>query len=85
MQIQRTQGYNKNFNGLLKFNNITINPNHITKSKVYTSFHEMKVNRQNPYHGHYNTYLQERDVHLKGKYYNVRGKGFVCLLSFRGN
>ena len=66
MQIQRTQGYNKNFNGLLKFNNITINPNHITKSKVYTSFHEMKVNRQNPYHGYYNTYLQERDVHLKG-------------------
>lgn len=66
MQIQKTQGYKQNFNGLIKFDNLTINPNHITKSKVYTSFHEMKVNRQNPYHGHYNTYLQERDVHLKG-------------------
>lgn len=66
MQIQKTQGYKQNFNGLIKFENITINPNHITKSKVYTSFHEMKVNRQNPYHGYYNTYLQERDVHLKG-------------------
>lgn len=66
MQIQKTQGYKQNFNGLIKFDNLTINPNHITKSKVYTSFHEMKVNRQNPYHGYYNTYLQERDVHLKG-------------------
>ena len=66
MQIQKTQGYKQNFNGLIKFDNLTINPNHITKSKVYTSLHEMKVNRQNPYHGYYNTYLQERDVHLKG-------------------
>ena len=35
MQIQKTQGYKQNFNGLIKFDNLTINPNHITKSKVY--------------------------------------------------
>ena len=42
MRIDKNQGYNQNFNGLLKFNNVTINPNHIVKSDVFGSFHERK-------------------------------------------
>ena len=61
MQIQRTQGYNQNFNGLLKFNNITINPNHIVKSKVYNTTYDIAVNRKHETREFWNVLLDDKN------------------------
>jgi len=68
MQINKTQGYNKNFNGLLKFNNITINPNHIVKSKVYDTTYDIAVNRKHETREFWNVLLDNKEHRYEASY-----------------
>lgn len=76
MRIDKNQGYNQNFNGLLKFNNVTINPNHIVKSNVFSSFHDIPVNRKHGSAEFYNVWLEQPSNHIPS-WFQIIGNGFI--------
>ena len=75
MRIDKNQGYNQNFKGLLKFNNVTINPNHIVKSNVFSLFHDIPVNRKHGSAEFYNVWLEQPYNYIPS-WFQIIGEGF---------